>query len=215
MSNNTFMWEVFQVNIPNVLFPETENEKRTFIFQANATVSTALALTPSLRKNCLYFVKTIFVFKRKLLMLWVFSNYFYKCCVVAIRTIWFKVIASLAGKQRANFPLCSHTHMWELVFYRLGAGHMAITRSPIKEPTLPGVARTKSPESQPQSPAHCLNVSNCRQGIWHHGIHAQISACSGSYLKGYFKDTFPPGPVFREWSPRFITSNFSRPGPCN
>jgi len=73
MSNNTFMWEVFQVNIPNVLFPETENEERTFIFQANATVSTALALTPSLRKNVLYFVNTIFVFKRKLLMLFVFS----------------------------------------------------------------------------------------------------------------------------------------------
>jgi len=161
------------------------------------------------------FFNTIFVLKKSYLCYWCFLwavKLFLYIIGVAIRTFWFKVIASLAGKQRGNFPLCRHTHMWELVFYRLGAGHMAITRSPIKEPTLPGVARTKSRESQPQSPAHCLNVSNCRQGIWHHGIHAQISACSGSYLKGYFKDTFPPGPVFREWSPRFITSHFSRPG---
>lgn len=62
-------------------------------------------------------------------------------------------------------------------FYRLTASIMTITRRTIK-----GIATARSKLGGEKSRPQSLNVSNCRQGIWH-GICAQISACSWLIFK--------------------------------
>lgn len=62
-------------------------------------------------------------------------------------------------------------------FYRLTASIMTITRRTIK-----GIATARAKLGGEKSRPQSLNVSNCRQGIWH-GICAQISACSWLIFK--------------------------------
>lgn len=125
-----------------------------------------------------HFVAHKLISKALLFLYYYYFNFLYMLkkfkkisyCYYYVFTFLFIYLAVMIQNGHDFFSLCWHTHMWELVFYRLAAGHVGHNKWPNKgtpHRSFPGLKAVRFSSSVDDSMFKCFELPTRDLASWH------------------------------------------------